>query len=126
MEITHRASVRLVIRRLAALIEQDIGALGCEVEQVQPLPRRVGRAVEERLRRHMRAGREIQKGAVAVVDGLTGQATMQDLHRDLCPAARLLRVAQKLCFHRVLRAEQRVVRRFDKIRVERVVPERKA
>ena len=92
---------------------------------MQPLPRRVGRAVEERLRRHVRAGREIQKGAVAIVDGLTGQAPMQDLHRNLCPAARLLRIAQKLHFYRVLRAEQRIVRRFDKMRVERVVPERK-
>ena len=56
--------------------DRNIDALGCEIAQVQPLPRRVGRAVEQCLRRHMRAGLEIQKGAVAVVDGLTGQAAM--------------------------------------------------
>ena len=92
---------------------------------MQSLPRRVGRAVEQRLRRHVRAGLEVHKIRVTVVDGPPRQAAVQDLHRDLRAVARLLRVAQKLHFYRVLRAEQRVVRRFDKMRVERVVPERK-
>ena len=92
---------------------------------MQSLPRRVGRAVEQRLRRHVRAGLEVHKIRVTVVDGPPRQAAVQDLHRDLRAVARLLGIAQKLDLNRVLRAEQRVVRRFDKMRIKRVVPERK-
>ena len=74
----------------------------------------------------MRAGFEVHKIRVTVVDGPPRQAAVQDLHRDLRAVARLLGIAQKLDLNRVLRAEQRVVRRFDKMRIKRVVPERKA
>ena len=52
------------------------------------------------------------------------QAAVQYLHRDLRAVARLLGIAQKLDLNRVPRAEQCVVRRFDEVRVERVVSER--
>ena len=123
-QILERARVCVVISRVAALIKQDVNALGREVAQMQPLPRRVGRAVEQHLRRHVRAGRKVQKVAVTVVDGPPRQAAVQDLHRDLRAVARLLGIAQKLDLDRVLRAEQCVVRRFDEVRIERVVPKR--
>ena len=70
----------------------------------------------------MRAGLEVHKIRVTVVDGPPRQAAVQDLHRDLRAVARLLGID----LNRVLRAKQRVVRRFDKMRIKRVVPERKA